>query len=155
MSTAQLTGHEVFRFLRSDQMNAVSSAAEEISLRAGDVVFRRGDRAEDFYVLLEGQVSLRLPRAGGVTLLIDEAREGAVFGSCVCLERDTYTLSAQCTLDSRLLKIRASILKQLMDRDKVMGYAIQSLISRVYFQRYVDTMEKLQAVVQSIPLETA
>ncbi|MCG6928327.1 MAG: cyclic nucleotide-binding domain-containing protein [Acidobacteria bacterium] len=155
MSTAQLTGHEVFRFLRSDQMNAVSSAAEEISLRAGDVVFRRGDRAEDFYVLLEGQVSLRLPRAGGVTLLIDEAREGAVFGSCVCLERDTYTLSAQCTLDSRLLKIRASILKQLMDRDKVIGYAIQSLISRVYFQRYVDTMEKLQAVVQSIPLETA
>jgi CRP-like cAMP-binding protein len=136
-------------------MNAVSSAAEEISLRAGDVVFRRGDRAEDFYVLLEGQVSLRLPRAGGVTLLIDEAREGAVFGSCVCLERDTYTLSAQCTLDSRLLKIRASILKQLMDRDKVIGYAIQSLISRVYFQRYVDTMEKLQAVVQSIPLETA
>ena len=155
MSTAQLTGHEVFRFLRSDQMNAVSSAAEEISLRAGDVVFRRGDRAEDFYVLLEGQVSLRLPRAGGVTLLIDEAREGAVFGSSVCLERDTYTLSAQCTLDSRLLKIRASILKQLMDRDKVIGYAIQSLISRVYFQRYVDTMEKLQAVVQSIPLETA
>ena len=155
MSTAQLTSHEVFRFLRSDQMNAISSAAKEISLGAGDVVFRRGDKADDLYVLLEGQVSLRLPRVGGVTLLIDEAREGAVFGSCVCLERDTYTLSAQCTLDSRLLKIRASILKQLMDRDPVMGYAIQSLVSRVYFQRYIDTMQKLQAVVQSIPLETA
>ena len=154
MSTAQLTSHEVFSFLRPEQVDAISSAAEEISLKAGDTVFQRGDKAEDFYVLLEGQVSLRLPRADGVNLLIDEARKGTVFGSCVCLQRDTYTLSAQCSLDSRLLKIKASILKQLMDRDPVMGYAIQSLVSRVYFQRYIDTMQKLQAVVQSIPLET-
>ena len=155
MPTAQLTSHEVFSFLRPEQVDAISSAAEEISLKAGDTVVRRGDEATDFYVLLEGQVSLRLPRADGVNLLIDEAQKGTVFGSCVCLQRDTYTLSAQCSMDSRLLKIRASILKELMGQDPVMGYAIQSLISRVYFQRYIDTMQKLQAVVQSIPLETA
>jgi len=34
-----------------------------------------------------------------------------------------------------------------------MGYTIQTMISRVYFKRYLDTMRKLQAIVQSIPLE--
>jgi len=34
-----------------------------------------------------------------------------------------------------------------------MGYAIQTLVSRVYFKRYIDTMRKLQSIVQSIPLE--
>jgi len=103
------------------------SAAEEISLTTGDAIFQRGDEAKEFYVQLGGQVSLRLPRAGGVTLLVDEAREGAVFGSCVCLERDTYTLSARGSLDSRLLETGASLLKQVVDRDPVIGYAIQSI----------------------------
>jgi hypothetical protein len=35
----------------------------------------------------------------------------------------------------------------------VMGYATQTLISQVYFKRYIDTMKKLQAVVHAIPLE--
>ena len=42
-----------------------------------------------------------------------------------------------------------------MDDDPLMGYAIQTLISRVYFKRYIDTMQKLQAIVHSIPLEAA
>ena len=32
-------------------------------------------------------------------------------------------------------------------------YAIQQLISRVYFKRYLETAHKLQAVVQAMPLE--
>ena len=88
-----------------------------------------------------------------MSLLIDEVTGGAIFGSCLCFQIDTYTLTAQCTEDSRILKIKASTLKRLMDDDLVMGYAIQTMISRVYFKRYVDTMHKLQAIVQSIPLE--
>jgi CRP-like cAMP-binding protein len=94
-------------------------------------------------------------RPDGVSVLIDEVTGGAIFGSCVCFQIDSYTLTAQCTEDSRILKIRASTLKKLMDDDLVMGYAIQTMISRVYFRRYIDTMRKLQAIVQSIPLETA
>jgi hypothetical protein len=71
----------------------------------------------------------------------------------VCFQIDTYTLSAACSVDSRILKIKAATLKKLMDDDPIMGYAIQTLISRVYFKRYVDTMRKLQSIVQSIPLE--
>ena len=153
MQTAQLESHEIFQLLRSEQVNALSAAAEDISLRAGDTVFRRGEPAEDFFVVLEGQVALRLPRPDGMSVLIDEMTGGAIFGSCLCFQIDTYTLTAQCTEDSRILKIKASTLKKLMDDDLVMGYAIQTIISRVYFKRYIDTMRKLQSIVQSIPLE--
>ena len=143
MPTTQLMSHDVFQYLRPDQINVISSAAEEITLDAGAFVFRSGEPAEDFFVLLEGQVRLRLPRPDGGSTLIDEVSEGAVFGSCVCFQIDTYLLNAQCTQDSRLLQINAKTLKRLMDADLVMGYAVQSLISRVYFRRYVETMEKL------------
>ena len=98
-------------------------------------------------------MALRLPQPDGVSVLIDEVTGGAIFGSCVCFQIDTYTLSATCTADSRILKIKASTLKKLMDDDPIMGYAIQTLVSRVYFRRYVETMRKLQSIVQSLPLE--
>ena len=142
MPTTQLMSHEVFQYLRPDQINAISSAAEEITLNAGAFVFRSGEPAEDFFVVLEGEVRLRLPRPDGRSTLIDEVSQGAVFGSCVCFQIDTYLLNAQCTQDTRLLQINARSLKRLMDADLVMGYAVQSLISRVYFRRYVETMGK-------------
>jgi CRP/FNR family transcriptional regulator len=153
MQTAQLESHEIFQLLRPEQMNILSAAAEEVSIQAGDTVFLRGEPADDFFVVLEGQVALRMLRPDGVSVLIDEVTEGTLFGSCVCFQIDAYTLTAQCTEDSRILKINASTLKKLMDDDLVMGYAIQTMISRVYFKRYLDTMRKLQAIVQSIPLE--
>jgi len=153
MRSAQLESHEIFQLLRPEQVNTLSSAAEEVSFEAGDTVFLRGEPANDFFVMLEGQVALRMLRPDGVSLLIDEVTGGAIFGSCLCFQIDNYTLTAQCTEDSRILKIKASTLKKLMDDDLVMGYAIQTIISRVYFKRYIDTMRKLQAIVQSIPLE--
>lgn len=152
MATEKFTGQDVFQLLRPEQVNALSEVAEEISLRSGETVFSQGSKAEHMFVVLDGQVSLRLPRSEGVSLVIDEAREGAMFGHCICLELRTYPLTAICAEDSRLLKIKAEGLKKLMDEELIMGRAIQALISRVYFQRYLETMKKLQAVVQAIPL---
>lgn len=153
METAQLESQEIFQLLRPDQVNLLSAAAEEFTLQAGDTIFRSGEPSDDFFVILKGRISLRLPRPDGVSLLIDEVTDGAIFGSCVCFQVNTYTLTAACIVDSRILKIRAATLKKLMDDDPIMGYAIQTLISRVYFKRYVDTMRKLQSVLRSIPLE--
>ena len=155
MKVEPLSSHDVFRFLRPEQVEAISDNAEEICLKAGQSVYRQGDSADHIFAVVEGQVALRLPREDGVSLLIEEITEGALFGSCVCFELDTYSLSAQCTEDSKLLSISSATLKNLMDQDLTMGYAVQTLISRTYFQRYVETMKKLQAIVQAIPLAAA
>ena len=126
-----------------------------MTFRAGDTIYRKDARADYFYVVLDGQVSLRLPGQSGVSIQIDELTKGAMFGSCVCFQLVNYSLNAQCTSDSRLLKIESATLKDLMDSDLVMGYTIQTQISRIYFNRYIDTMKKLQAIVLNLPLEPA
>ena len=95
---------------------------------------------------------LRLPGPAEVSLLIDQAGKGAIFGSCVCFQLNSYALTATCIEDSILLKIQAAALKKVMEEDAIIGYALQAMISRVYFQRYIDTMRKLQAVIGDIPL---
>ena len=153
MATKQLIGHDLFQLLRPDQVQLISDMAERVSYKAGDTIFRRGEEAEYFFIVREGQVALRLPGQARISLLIDELGKGAVFGSCVCFQLGSYSLTAQCVEDSELLKIKAAALKKVMTDDLVTGYAVQTLISRVYFQRYIDTMQKLQAILGSMPVE--
>ena len=70
------------------------------------------------------------------------------------MDLPTYTLSAQCNEPSRLLKIDARLLKKLMESDLPMGFAIQTQISKIYFQRYLDAMHKLQAIVMNLAVES-
>ncbi len=154
MATDILEGHELFSFLRPDQVKTISDAAETVSLQAGETVYKRGEKATYLYVVLKGQVSLRLPGPEGVSILIDQINGGAMFGSCICLNLDSYSVNAHCTSDCQLLKIDAATLKKLMEDDLRAGYTIQTHMSKTYFRRYIDTMSKLQAIIMNIPLAT-
>jgi len=135
-------------------MRAISDAAEVVELASGETVYEIGQPADFLFVILDGQVSLRLPSKAGLSIHVDELTDGAMFGSCVCFHLRDYSLTAQCTKHSKLLKISSRTLKELMDRDLVMGYAIQTQISRIYFKRYIDSMKKLQSIVMNLPLES-
>jgi CRP-like cAMP-binding protein len=151
----RLGSEEIFSFLRPDQISALSDAAEKTFGRAGETVYERGAPATHFYVVLNGSVALRLPGGEGINLLIDDLGPGSVFGSCVSMTMDSYSLNAQCTDDCELLKVDADALKRLLESDPRMGYAIQSRISEIYFRRYIETMKKLQAIVMNMPIDVA
>ena len=72
----------------------------------------------------------------------------------MCFDIDVYSTTAQCTRESRLLKIDALALRDLMDADHRMGSVLQRRMSSVYFNRYVETMRKLQSIVMNVPLES-
>jgi CRP-like cAMP-binding protein len=151
----QLSSHEVFGSLRPKQVHAISESSERIHLSSGDTVYEQGAEADHFFTVLEGEVALHLPGKGGVNVLIEQLTKGAMFGSCVCLQRSSYKLTARCTRDSVLLKVRSEVLKNLMEKDLKMGYPLQARISQIYFNRYIETMQKLQAIVMNIPTELA
>ena len=153
MNTQALTSHEIFSFLRPQQVKAISDVAEVVSCAKGDTVFRSGEQASYLYAVLDGLVSLELPREGGVRLQIEDLRTGALFGSCICFDIDTYTLTASCAQDSKILKISAERLKKVMDEDPITGYHVQRMVSRTYFKRYLDTMMKLQNIAEAMDLK--
>ena len=90
-----------------------------------------------------------------MNVLIDELSNGDMFGGCVTSALDSYTLNAQCTEDSQVLVVSVEALRVVMDEDPRIAYVIQSRISEIYFRRYIETMEKLQAIVMNIPMVTA
>jgi len=152
ITMAELIAQEVFEFLRPEQVHALSEASEKIRCTSGEMIYEKGARADHFFTVLKGEVTLRLPGRGGVNVVIDQATKGAMFGSCMCFNRDSYALTAQCTEDTELLKIDSGVLKRLMDEDLIMGYGLQTRISEIYFNRYNEAMKKLQAIVMNIEI---
>jgi len=148
-----LSSQEVFAFLTPDQVNTISESAQRLSLEAGKMVYDKGDPAEDFFIVLDGEVTLRLPGQAGISIVIDQLQQGAVFGGALAYTRSSYALTAQCTGDSELLRIKSGVMKSLMEKDLRMGYHLQAYISNAYFNRYIDTMKKLQAIVMNLPVE--
>ncbi|MBU0754098.1 MAG: Crp/Fnr family transcriptional regulator [Planctomycetes bacterium] len=153
MTTEMLKKQDFFKLLRPDQVHVLSNYAQRIEYKAGEIVFERGARANFFYIVLDGSVALRMQGTRGTSVVIDQVSEGNMFGRCISFNIDTFYLSAQCMEPTTLLRIEASVLKEIMDEDPRMGYIFQSQISAIYFRRYIDTMKKLQAIVMNIPLE--
>ena len=61
-------------------------------------------------------------------------------------------LNATCLEDSEVLKVEGVVLRRLLEENPMVGFAIQRRISQIFFKRYVDAMERLQTVVQAMPL---
>jgi CRP-like cAMP-binding protein len=153
VATAQMLAQDVFSYLTPDQINAIHNTSEVVEQRAGEAVYRQGDKGQFLFVVLEGQVELRLPGKKGLSILIESLGRGSIFGAGASFDLQSYTLTAQCVVDCKFLKIDAARLRRLMENDCRMGYAIQRRISDLYFKRYTETMLKMQAIVMSVPLE--
>lgn len=147
------SAHDVFQFLRPDQIKVLSEASSTFSCSTGDTVYRQRVKVGHVYVVLSGKVSLETYGFDGNVVRIAQVGPGEMFGSCLSADLDTYSLTAKCTEDSQILKINAEVLKRVMDDDPRVGYAIQSRISAIYYKRYIATMRKLRDLVQWLPPE--
>ena len=86
--------------------------SEKMSLNKENIIFRTGDAAGYFYVLLKGQVQLSLGQTGPV---VYQARHpGEIIGWSCLIGRETYSASAECREATELLRFdRENFLKIL------------------------------------------
>jgi anti-anti-sigma regulatory factor len=103
---AQLNNTVLLSGLSQADQGVLSTYFETLSIPAGDVLFRTGDKGDQLYVLLEGEISLGLPIDGQSHLRrLSTITPGVVFGEMALL--DAQPRSAHALAD------RASVLKAL------------------------------------------
>ena len=149
MVIEKLKSHELFRLLSPKEVEKISAASGVMKLKEGERVYGDGFPATHLFVLLKGRVELQRPTKEGLVLLVDDLAEGSVFGVSSLTGMERHLLDAVCVEDSEVLKLEARVLRQVLDENPRVGYAIQQKISEIFFKRYVEAMEKLQAIVQA------
>jgi len=160
MATVQVLPHHIFGqhlfgFLKPDQREKIKKAAMVTAFEDGEVIYSRGNQATYLYIVLEGEVALRLPGAEGVSLLIEQLGQSEMFGLNATFDLGSYGVTAQAVGVTKVIKIETAVLQQIMTEDTEVGYAVQKRISELYYKRYVAAAQRLQAIVTAIPLQPA
>jgi hypothetical protein len=91
-------------------------------LKAGEVLFRKGDAADHLYFLAGGRIEL--------SEIGEQMEPGRIFGEIAFFSPDKRrTLTARCVRDCTVLSIDESSLKQLYFQNPAFGFQLVGLIA--------------------------
>ncbi len=146
-----LKGHELFQSLSFEEVDGISSFSGFKELQKGEHVFQSGSAGSHFFVLLEGRVNLRLPAdAHEASLVVGRVEKGDIFGLAPLIGTGRHTTTAQCVEPGKVLAIEADPLRALLERNSPVGLQVMSVAAQAYFSRYIETLKRLQKVVNEI-----
>jgi CRP-like cAMP-binding protein len=102
----------LFSLLGRDALQLLSFAAERRSLATGEVLFRRGDRADGGYVVAEGALVLqRKPDSAGTFV----AEPGALVGRAALFVRQNRPATATAREPSRVIRISPTLIRRVLE----------------------------------------
>ena len=92
----------------------VLDLADKLSQEEKDVLFREGDPARHFYVLLKGRVKLSLGDTGPVVYMVRQP--GEIIGWSGLIGRDRYSASGECMETTNLLKFNRDVFLKILNK---------------------------------------
>lgn len=114
---------------------------ETISLEVGDVVFKAGDPADNFYILVTGSVSLYM--AGPGKTATTALKQGEAFGWSSLAGRNVYSATVVCTEASKLYKINKDNLDRVLRQHPFTGMTFYKRLAGLIGERVISCHQKL------------
>lgn len=133
-----------FRELQIKHLDMIAGITQLRRVKAGEVLFREGDKEDFVYIVLDGRVALDLsaPPRGKIRFYTAETWE--VFGwSSVTPVVRQRTASATVVTDSTLAAVDATKLRELCDQDHTLGYLVMRRLTNVVASRLMVTRLQL------------
>lgn len=111
------------------------------SFTKGDFLFREGDHARYFYVLLEGHVRLSMGKTKQVVYIVD--RPGETFGWSSLVGREVYSASAECVLASKCFRIDKEAFDKVLERKTADGVIFFRRLAGILGERLINIYDTL------------
>jgi len=142
---------EFFTGLGTEYMERIAGLCRVNAYKPGQYVFRQGDFGEHVYVIAEGHIHLERARDLGTrkgTAVIGMLGKGRILGCWSTLLGEAHHLmsSAVCQKPTRLLALKGSDLRSMMEGDTKLGFRLLERLCFVLRDRIAGAygaMEKI------------
>jgi CRP/FNR family cyclic AMP-dependent transcriptional regulator len=133
-----------FKELKPQHVRKLASITQLRTAKAGEVLFREGDKEDFVYIVLEGRVALHMyiPHRGKVRFYTADQWEIVGWSSVTPTVRQR-TAGATAVIDSRLARIDAKAMRHACDEDFELGYRLMRRVSNVVADRLQATRLQL------------
>jgi CRP-like cAMP-binding protein len=130
---AFLANVPLFKELASDELDRIAANAQEVRAERAQILFRRGEPALGFHVVVFGQVKLAFTSPRGDEKVVDLIGPGESFGEAVMFMERPHVVTAQTLSDSLMLYIPREIVFEELERDpRFVRRIIAGLSSRLH-----------------------
>jgi CRP-like cAMP-binding protein len=140
-----------FGIFDNDQLKKIAMISDEINVSTGTKLFEECSQANELYLLVEGSVDLSYkseeefhPKTKKV-FPVGEINPEEVFGISSVLEPYEFNATALVSKDSKVIKIDAASLRNLMKEDPKFGFAMMHQIAKATMERLTYTRVQLAA----------
>ncbi len=133
-----------FGTLSPEHLEKLAEITTLRAVRAGETLFKEGDKQDYVYIVLEGRVALEIfvPHRGKVRIYTCEQHDVFGWSSVTPLVRQR-TAGATAVLNGRLACMDAEKLRQICDEDRDLGYLVMRRLANVVASRLMVTRLQL------------
>jgi len=146
----------IIRQFTDEMLDKMIPFVERLPFEDREAVFRQGDSAELFYMLIKGKVLLEQRLSDKMTVSMDAIKPGYSFGWSAMLRGDLdpysqYTSDAICVEPCEVFAIKGEQFHDLLEADHSMGYTMTKSLNRVIKQRLVHRTEQFVRIIKKHP----
>jgi len=116
----------LFNLLDRDALRLVAFAAEARTLRAGDVLFRKGDRSDGGYVVGQGAITLDAREDDSPATFV--AGPGCLIGQAALFTRVERAATATAQEPSTVIRVSPSLMRRVLEEFPAAAAAIHQAV---------------------------
>lgn len=106
---------DIFWAMGKEFVKKIMEISVTESYKQGEWLFHVGGPADAFYILLKGRIKLILGETGHVVYIVSNA--GEAFGWSSLIGRGSFSTSAECMTQTKLLKLPKDKLEKILEKD--------------------------------------
>lgn len=138
-----LANQPFLRELKPAQIAMLAGCATTKEFGAGDFVFRTGEQADAFYIVLNGRVGIEMYSSERGALTILTVGDGDVLGWSWLVPPFRWHFDALVLDATRVIAFEAQCLRELCEQDHDLGYEIMKRFAQVITRRLEATRLQL------------
>ena len=112
-----LSAHEFFSEFSGDSLKFLCACSSIREINKGQILFRQGENADKFYVVLNGRISIEMPAIMGPTLKIQTLGKGQVLGWSWLIAPYKWNFQTKAEEDSELLQFDGAAILARCEQD--------------------------------------
>ncbi|MEU9029725.1 cyclic nucleotide-binding domain-containing protein [Streptomyces sp. NPDC048383] len=129
--------------LSTEYRGRLMSHAREVNFREGARIFDEGGRADSFWIVRSGTVTLEIPMPGQRAASVESLGPGELVGWSWLFPPYVWQLSAEAMTPVRAYEFDGPTVRLLMDADPAFGSAVGHWVGRVLAVRLQQTRTRL------------
>ena len=138
---------DIFRAMNNAFLKRIINVSSTESYERENLLFRQGDLANHFYILLKGRVKLILGETGQSVYIVSHA--GEAFGWSSLIDREIYTASAECMTPVKLLRFNRERVLKILEEDPANGLVFFKRLAGILGNRLLHSYAMIATAAQT------